>query len=142
MSHPERPYTVSPRGLQEEANRLVQTASPEQQGLTVKLMTPLMSDTEGNVSCVRYQAPHSSNQVRSLRHHQAKGLRDLWSLFSAWHISMKRNMAISNHHGNRILARIQSLQLRPIAGKVKVLSHPYLIFQVIDLHLYQPGLSN
>ncbi len=42
--------TFSPRWLRDEANRLAQSASPKQQDLTIKLMTPLMSDSECNVS--------------------------------------------------------------------------------------------
>lgn len=43
-------FTVSTRWLRDEADRLGQAASPDQQDQTVKLMTPLMSDIERNVS--------------------------------------------------------------------------------------------
>lgn len=55
----DRSFTVSPCWLQGEADRLAQTASPEQQKQTVKLMTPLMSDIERNVSCAQ-QLSHLS----------------------------------------------------------------------------------
>ncbi|ERF71992.1 hypothetical protein EPUS_07462 [Endocarpon pusillum Z07020] len=50
MSAPDRSVAFSPQWLRDEANRLAQSASPNQQDLTIKLMTPLMSDSERNNS--------------------------------------------------------------------------------------------
>ncbi|KAF7509292.1 hypothetical protein GJ744_008186 [Endocarpon pusillum] len=50
MSAPDRSVAFSQQWLRDEANRLAQSASSNQQDLTIKLMTPLMSDSEGNNS--------------------------------------------------------------------------------------------
>jgi hypothetical protein len=64
MSAPDRSVAFSPQWLRDEANRLVQSASPSQQDLTIKLMTPLMSDSERNVSYVQSKTQLISDIAR------------------------------------------------------------------------------
>ena len=65
MSASDRSVAFSPQWLRDEANRLAQSASPNQQDLTIKLMTPLMSDSERNVSYVQNTTQLNSDIART-----------------------------------------------------------------------------
>lgn len=84
MSHSNRSLPVSPHWLRDEANRLAQTAAPEEQELAVKLMTPLMSDSNQHVRFVQFQIHFDADEPRSRHLHLARALLHHLSRSSAW----------------------------------------------------------